>query len=141
MEIIPNPKIMLLVFVVFLITMFLLNKFVFVPLISYMDEREKKVSKDLELVSSDDNQSLEIEKEIKEILSKAKNEAFALKEAEINKAKEAAAAKIEKIQAENKEKMDAFLAKLESNKEAMKAEIKASLGDVESLLVTKIKQI
>lgn len=141
MEIIPNPKIMLLVFVVFLITMFLLNKFVFVPLISYMDEREKKVSKDLELVSSDDNQSLEIEKEIKEILSKAKSEAFALKEAEINKAKEAAAAKIEKIQAENKEKMDAFLAKLESNKEAMKAEIKASLGDVESLLVTKIKQI
>ncbi|MWV62562.1 hypothetical protein DCO58_03525 [Helicobacter saguini] len=141
MEIIPNPKIMLLVFVVFLITMFLLNKFVFVPLISYMDEREKKVSKDLELVSSDDSQSEQIEKEIKEILTKAKNEAYALKEAEISKAKEAAAIKIEKIQSENKEKMDAFLAKLEANKEAMKADIKASLGDIESLLVTKIKQI
>ena len=141
MEIIPNPQIMLLVFVVFMITIFCMNKFVFVPLISFMDAREQKLAKDLQALSADDNEVQEIEKEIQAILAKAKNEAYTIKEERVNAAKENANAKILAIQNENKEKMDAFMTKLESSRDQMKADIKASLGDVESLLVTKIKNV
>ncbi|RDU63448.1 hypothetical protein CQA53_08485 [Helicobacter didelphidarum] len=141
MEIMPNPKIMLLVFIVFMVTMFLLNKFVFQPLISFMDQREQKVANDLQLVNQDDNDLLQIEKEIQEILSKAKIEARTIKDEQIHEAKEKANNKIERIQAENKEKMESFMAKLYENKDQIKNEIKTSLGDIESLLLAKVKQI
>lgn len=141
MEIIPNPNIMLLVFVVFLITMLLLNKFVFQPLIFFMDQRDQKVIKDLQLVSQDDTELARIEKEIQDVLGKAKAEAYAIKEAQIEQAKDDANKEIERIQIENREKMEAFMTSIHDRKEQMKNELKESLGDIESLLMAKIKNL
>ncbi len=141
MEIMPNVQVMLVVFVVFMATMFLLNKFVFQPLFTFMDLREQKVTNDLQLATKEDNELQRIENEIHTILSDAKSQAFAAKEQQIEDAKKAANAKIERIQNENKEKMEAFIAKLQDNRDSMKNELRASLGDVESLLVAKIKNI
>lgn len=141
MEIMPNVQVMLVVFVVFMATMFLLNKFVFQPLFTFMDLREQKVTNDLQLATKEDNELQRIENEIHTILSDAKSQAFAAKEQQIEDAKKAANAKIERIQNENKEKMEAFIAKLQDNRDSMKNELRTSLGDVESLLVAKIKNI
>ena len=61
---IPDPYLMSLVFVVFLITMILLNVWLFKPLIGFMDEREATLRKDLDLVSSSDTQVQEIQQQI-----------------------------------------------------------------------------
>lgn len=141
MEIIPNPQVMLVVFIVFVATMFLLNKFVFQPLFTFMDQREQKVANDLQIVTQEDNELQRIENEIHAILSDAKAKAFAMKEEQIEEAKKIASAKIEAIQNDNREKIEAFIAKLHNNKDAIKQDLRASFGDIESLLVAKIKNI
>lgn len=141
MEIMPNPQVMLVVFIVFMVTMFMLNKFVFQPLFAYMDQREQKVTSDLELVTREDNELQRIENEIHEILSHAKTQAFTAKEEQVEEAKKSAGAKIERMQNENREKMDAFMAKLQESRDSMKNELRANIGDMESLLAAKIKHI
>ncbi len=141
MEIMPDYKVMLIVFVVFIITMFMLNKFVFNPLISHMDKREQKVTSDLELVNKDDSELLKIEKEIQDILINAKTKAYEIKEQQIYEAKKLANEKIERIQLENKEKMESFMAKLQEDRETMKSDLRSSFGDIDSLIVAKIKNI
>lgn len=141
MEITPNPQVMLVVFIVFIFTMFMLNKFVFQPLFTYMDQREQKVTDDLQLVTREDNELQHIEKEIYEILSNAKLQAFVAKEEQIEEAKKSANAKIERIQNENREKMDAFMAKLQESRDSMKSDLRNSIGDIEYLLASKIKHI
>lgn len=141
MEIMPNPQVMLVVFIVFMVTMFMLNKFVFQPLFACMDQREQKVTSDLELVTREDNELQRIENEIHEILSHAKTQAFTAKEEQVEEAKKSAGAKIERMQNENREKMDAFMAKLQESRDSMKNELRANIGDIESLLAAKIKHI
>ncbi|GAB0173718.1 hypothetical protein [Helicobacter trogontum] len=141
MEIMPNPQVMLVVFIVFMITMLMLNKFVFQPLFTYMDQREQKVTNDLQLVTREDNELQRIENEIHEVLSNAKAQAFAAKEEQIEEAKKSANAKIERIQNENREKMDAFMAKLQENRDSIKNDLRTNIGDIESLLTTKIRHI
>lgn len=141
MEIMPNPQVMLVVFVVFMTTMFLLNKFVFQPLFAFMDQREQKVANDLHLVTQEDNELQRIENEIHAILSDAKAKAFAIKEEQIEAAKKIANAKIEDIQNSNRKETEAFNIKLKENKEAMKKDLRDSFGDIDSLLIAKIKHI
>ena len=69
---IPDPYLMLLVFVVFLLTMILLNVWLFKPLIGFMDEREATLRKDLDSISSSDTQVQEIQQQIQDILSDAR---------------------------------------------------------------------
>lgn len=140
MEIIPNIRVMLVVFIVFIITMFLLNKFVFQPIISYIDQRNGKISNDLALANQDDKELKEIEFQIHSILSEAKAEAYNIKNKSIQEAKEHASKKIEQTQLENREKMETFMAKLVEQKQQMKDEIMMSLTDVQSLLTAKIKK-
>lgn len=141
MEIMPNPQVMLVVFIVFMATMFLLNKFVFQPLFAFMDKREQKIASDLQLVTQEYSELKRIENEIHTILSEAKAKAFAIREEQIEEAKKIANEKIEAMQKNNKEKMEAFMTKLHDNKDSMKKNLRASVGDIESLLVTKIKSI
>lgn len=141
MEIMPNVQVMLVVFIVFMATMFLLNKFVFQPIFTFMDQREQKVANDLQLVTQEDGESQRIESEIHEILSDAKARAFAMKEEQVEEAKRIANAKIEAVQNENREKMEAFMVKLHDSKDSVKKDLAASFGDIESLIMAKIKHI
>ncbi len=141
MEIMPDYEVMIVVFVVFLVTMFMLSKFVFNPLISYMDKREQKVTSDLELVNKDDNELLRIEQEIHDILSEAKAEAYSAKEQQMEEAKKIANEKIEKIKLENKEKMEAFMLKIQENRESIKDELRNSFVGLDSMVAEKIKNI
>ncbi|STQ86984.1 hypothetical protein LS73_006845 [Helicobacter muridarum] len=141
MEIIPNPQVMLVVFIVFIITMFLLNKFVFEPIIYYIDQRNAKINSDLAIASQDDKELSEINKQINKILSEAKSEAYAIKSRAIQDAKDSANKKIEQAQLENREKMEEFLKELSDQKDKMRKDIKACLSDIDSTLLMKIKNV
>ncbi|MGX2972619.1 F0F1 ATP synthase subunit B family protein [Helicobacter sp. T3_23-1059] len=138
---IPDPYLMSLVFVVFLITMFLLNVWLFKPLIGFMDEREATLRKDLDLVSSSDTQVQEIQQQIQDILSTARNHSSEILQKATNDAKALYEANVQKKQEELAKKLQDFRANLDKQKEVSKKELLASLGEFEDALKLKIKQL
>lgn len=139
MHILPNLQVMLLVFVVFIITMYLLNRFVFKPLINFMDTREAKIDNDLKNANMNTREITVIEEEIKQTIKDAKIQAHNIIEEEVRKAKENAKCNIEKVQAENKLKLDAYILQLQSNKESFKNQISSNLTDLDQILRNKIQ--
>lgn len=141
MHIVPNLSIMLLVFFVFLITMYCLNHFVFKPLITFMDERDSKIASYVETVRQNRKEVENKEKQIIEIIENAKQEAHNIIQKQVNDSKEIAQSKIEKINSENKAKFSTFMSDLDKDREFIKQEIKSHLYEFEELLVHKIKNI
>lgn len=138
---IPEPWLMLLVFVVFLTTMFLLNTWLFKPLIGFMDEREASLRKDLESVASDDSEAQEIQRKIQAIFTDAKAQAGKIIEQATLEAKAEYDTKIAKKQEELMAKMEEFRVALEQQKVQVKDELIADLGTFESVLRAKVQQI
>ena len=138
---IPDPYLMSLVFVVFLITMILLNVWLFKPLIGFMDEREATLRKDLDLVSSSDTQVQEIQQQIQDILSTARNHSSEILQKATNDAKNLYEANMQKKQEELAKKLQDFRVNLDKQKEVSKKELLGSLGEFEDALKLKIKQL
>lgn len=138
---IPDPYLMLLVFVVFLLTMVLLNVWLFKPLIGFMDEREATLRKDLDSVSSSDTQVQEIQQQIQDILSDARARSSEILQKATSDAKSHYEANLQKKQEELAKKLQDFRANLEKQKEVSKKELLAHLGEFEDALKLKIKQL
>ena len=138
---IPDPWLMLLVFVVFIITMFLLNTWLFKPLIGFMDERENSLRKDMESAVSDDNEVKEIQEKIRSVLADAKAQASRIIEDAIDNAKADYDARMEKKTNEIQARLESFRADLESQKYQVRQELLADMAGFESALKGKIQQI
>lgn len=138
---IPDPYLMLLVFVVFLLTMVLLNVWLFKPLIGFMDEREAILRKDLDSISSSDTQVQEIQQQIQDILSDARARSSEILQKATSDAKSHYEANLQKKQEELAKKLQDFRASLEKQKEVSKKELLAHLGEFEDALKLKIKQL
>ncbi|PAF45910.1 hypothetical protein BKH40_00420 [Helicobacter sp. 11S02629-2] len=132
---------MVLVFIVFLITMYLMNKFVFKPMIGFMDKRDEHIKQDLVDAHKNQDEITAIEKETQTILQEAKHHSHMLIETETKKAKDEANAAIEKALEENKAKLDSFKASLREQKPLLKAKIKEHLVGLDSMLSNKIRNI
>lgn len=138
---IPDPWLMLLVFVVFIITMFLLNTWLFKPLIGFMDERENSLRKDMESAISDDNEVKEIQEKIRSVFADAKAQASRIVEDAIDSAKADYDARMEKKTNEIQAKLESFRADLESQKYQVRQELLADMAGFESALKGKVQQI
>lgn len=138
---IPDPWLMLLVFVVFIITMFLLNTWLFKPLIGFMDERENSLRKDMESAVSDNNEVKEIQEKIRSVLADAKAQASRIIEDAIDNAKADYDARMEKKTNEIQARLESFRADLESQKYQVRQELLADMAGFESALKGKIQQI
>lgn len=138
---IPDPWLMLLVFVVFIITMFLLNTWLFKPLMGFMDERENSLRKDMESAVSDDNEVKEIQEKIRSVLADAKAQASRIIEDAIDNAKADYDARMEKKTNEIQARLESFRADLESQKYQVRQELLADMAGFESALKGKIQQI
>lgn len=138
---IPDPWLMLLVFVVFIITMLLLNSWLFKPLIGFMDERENFLRKDMESAMSDDNEVQEIQEKIRAIFADAKAQASSIIESATIEAKAEYDEKMEKQANEVQGRIDSFRADLENQKNQAKQELLADLGVFETALKSKVQQI
>lgn len=138
---IPDPWLMLLVFVVFIITMLLLNSWLFKPLIGFMDERENSLRKDMESAMSDDNEVQEIQEKIRAIFVDAKAQASSIIESATIEAKAEYDEKMEKQANEVQGRIDSFRVDLENQKNQAKQELLADLGVFETALKSKVQQI
>lgn len=138
---IPDPYLMLLIFVVFLITMFLLNSWLFRPLLAFMDERENSLRKDMDTAAGDNDEVREIQAKIQALFADAKMQAGKIIEEATESAKAEYDSKMAKIASEIQGKTDRFRAELEEQKIQARQELLADLSGFEVALKDKIRAI
>jgi F-type H+-transporting ATPase subunit b len=134
-----NIGVMLIEAGIFLVTMILLKKWLFDPLVAFMDEREKKLQQSLEMINANTENTKELEEEIEKVLAKAKKEAKAIRDEArakaIAEANEIKAKRLAEIEAAKEE-----LAKeIQAEKERILSELSGSKDEVKNLFENKIR--
>jgi len=134
-----NLGVMLIEAGIFLLTLILLKMWLFDPLVKFMDEREEKLKKSLEMINANSEDSKELEEEIQNILSKAKKEAKAIRDearakafAEANEMKARRLAEIEAAKEELRKE-------IEEEKAKILAELNKEKDEVKTLVENKIR--
>lgn len=111
---------MLFVLALFLTLLVLLNTMLFQPLVRFMDDRDHSIAKDLEAAKGLSGNSNELNAKADDIISAAKNEAAGIRQKAMEDEKTVSAAKIETKQNELEVEYNAFLDRLNSDKESLK---------------------
>ena len=126
---------------IFLVTLILLNQWLFKPLLNFMEQRDAKLEDELKSVSNNTNEAKKYEEEIAQILENAKSEAAKIKKAALEEAKKAAVSMVEsevsKIEAERK----AFYSQLEDKKADLAKVLDANSNELKEVLSKKLKGI
>lgn len=136
-----NPQLMLLVFVLFIIAIYVLNKWLYQPILTFMDARDERIKNDLANIDGNDSQIAHIDGEIRIILDEARKEASAIKENALNAAKEDYATNIEQLKSQNDENLNARLKSLQEEKDALKSALLAQMSDFKTAVDRKLKNI
>lgn len=136
-----NPQLMLLVFVLFILSIYLLNKWLYQPILSFMDARDAMIKNDLDNASGNEGEIEAIKGEIESILDSARKEATAIKEKAILEAKAEYDKKIEALKMENEKDLANFLESMRAEKDNIKSALLTQLPDFQKSLNAKIKQI
>lgn len=136
-----NPQLMLLVFVLFIVSIYVLNKWLYQPILSFMDARDERIKNDLANIDGNDSQIAHIDGEIHSILDEARKEASAIKESALNEAKADYANNIERLKSENDTNLSARLQALQKEKEELKSALLAQLPTFQASLDKKLKNI
>lgn len=136
-----NPQLMALVFVLFIISIYVLNKWLYQPILNFMDARDEKIKNDLANIDGNDSQITHIDGEIRAILDEARKEASAIKESALNDAKADYANNIERLKSENDENLSARLKALQSEKDELKSALLAQMSDFQTAINKKLEHI
>lgn len=134
-------RLMALVFVVFLATLYLLNIWLFKPMVSYMEKRDKSINQDVQEIRDSADEVELISKEISEILDQARIEAKQMLDKASNEAKSVCEAKIVKYRSENQAKLEEFRSKLQAQKQDLKAVLLQDKVAFQDALKAKIRAI
>jgi F-type H+-transporting ATPase subunit b len=134
-----NIGVMLIMAGIFLITMILLKIWLFDPLVTFMDEREKKYQTDLEMVLKNTEETKEIEDEIKTILQLAREDARKIvEEARLKASEEAEKLKAIKVR-EIEDAKESLRLMLEKEKEDLIKELSKDKDEIKALIENKIR--
>jgi F-type H+-transporting ATPase subunit b len=134
-----NLGVMLIEAGIFLLTLLLLKIWLFDPLTKFMDERDEKLKKSLEMINSSSEDSKELEEEIAAILAKAKKEAKAIRDEARAKAQAEANEIKAKRLAEIEEAKEILAKEVEAEKERIIAELSGSKDEIKELVENKIR--
>ncbi len=134
-----NIGLMLIMAGIFLITMVLLKIWLFEPLVKFMDEREKRLKEELEMISKNTEETKEIEDEIKTILKLAREDARRIvEEARLKASEEAEKLKAIKVK-EIEEAKESLRLMLEKEKADLIKELSKDKDEIRSLIENKIR--
>lgn len=136
-----NPQLMALVFVLFIVSIYVLNKWLYQPILGFMDARDEKIKNDLANIDGNDSQITHIDGEIRTILDEARKEASAIKESALNEAKADYANNIERLKSENDTNLSARLQALQKEKEELKSALLAQMPEFQNALNRKLQNI
>ncbi|MEO1941999.1 MAG: hypothetical protein ABGW77_03810 [Campylobacterales bacterium] len=134
-----NFGLMLIEAGIFLVTLALLNKWLFHPLVKFIDEREAKLQQSLSQIEDNSGEVERLKEEIEEILHRARVEANRIREeARLEAVKRAEVEKMEKM--EEIEKLKKLLRQeIEKESEALLEALRKEEGELRELMVKKFK--
>lgn len=141
MTIIPTPWVMALVFVVFLILVYLLNRILYKPILSFMDARDASIRKDSEGIEGNTAEIKAIQKETEEILQQAKQEAALIKNKAHDLAKENADVRISQKKEELNRKYSEFMDNLEVERDKLKNALLSQIPAFKESLKAKLGRL
>jgi len=134
-----NIGVMLLIAAIFLVTMWFLKMWLFDPLVQFMDEREEKLKKELEMINQNTEETKEIEEEIKTILQLAREDEKRI----IDEARAKAIEEAERIKAikqkEIEDAKESLKLMLEKEKEKILNELLKDKEEIKKLVENKIR--
>ncbi|MEA1952896.1 MAG: F0F1 ATP synthase subunit B' [Campylobacterota bacterium] len=132
---------MLFVLALFLFLLVVLNKMLFQPLVSFMDDRDNSIAKDLEAAKGLSGNSDELNAKAEENISNAKNEAAAIRQKATDDEKLLAASKVETKQSELDKEYASFIEKLASDKENLKNSLLSQMPLFKESLKAKFSKL
>ena len=141
MSITLNPYLMLLVFITFILLIYLLNQWLFKPILAFMNNRDSSIERDLLITQTHKVDTQHIEEEIAQILSLARKEATQILESATKEAKATYESKINAKKAENESKLAQYKQELQEQKSQLYTELLEQLPLFKTILNTKLKQI
>jgi F-type H+-transporting ATPase subunit b len=136
-----SPIVMLIEAGIFLVTLVLLNQWLFRPLLSHMDRREADLQTKLKSVSANTNEAQQYEEEIASIIESAKKEASRIKKEAVEVAKKEASAMVESQISRIESEKVAFHKELEVKKAELSTALEADSAELKEMLSTKLKGI
>ncbi|WP_458701046.1 FoF1 ATP synthase subunit B' [Sulfurospirillum sp. 1307] len=122
-----SPILLLVTLVVFFILLIVLNKILYKPLLTFIDNRNESIKRDLENAGKNTSDVEAYYKEANQIILEAKAEAGKIREEALSKAKETSAKKVEQKQSELEEEYVAFLKDLEAEREEFQESLSSSI--------------
>lgn len=139
-----NPLLMLLVFITFLLLIFILNAWLFRPMLAFMQQRERLLGENARGIEEQKAEVERLEAEIEQVLMNAKNEAKQIKDLATAQAQALYDEKFGKTKAELevryqnslndlRERQALVRTELEKTQTSLNAEVKAkfaSLGEI-----------
>lgn len=134
-------SLMSFVFVVFIVSLVILNQVLYKPLVSFMDKRSDSLKADANDVKATEEETKEISKRIQEILDSAKKEASVIREKAFVEAKNIANSMMEQKQKELEAQYAKFLSELESEKINLKNTLLSQIPLFKESLKAKISRL
>ena len=126
---------------VFFILLITLNKILYKPLLTFIDNRNESIKRDLENAGKNTSDVEAYYKEANQIILEAKAEAGKIREAALGEAREIAAKKVEQKQSELEEEYALFLKDLNAEKTEFKDSLSASIPLFRDTIKQKLSNI
>lgn len=135
-----NWYLMALVFFIFLVTMYLLNIWLFRPLLSFVHKRNEAIEQDIREINDSASEIERIEKEVSEILENARREARLMVEKSQSESRALYEARILKYSLENQARIDEFMESIKAEKIRLKDHILMDKEGLKDALNRKISR-
>ena len=132
---------LLLTAVVFLGLIFLLNNWLYKPLLSFMQERQESIRRDLENANANEEGSQKLFEEAQAIIAQAKSEASAMKKEAIEKAKAEVNQLISAKKSELEKRYEEFLHELKKEEESVKSTLISQMPLFKEALKAKFNKL
>jgi len=136
-----SPMLLLISGIVFLLVLARLNSCLYKPLFKHMDDRTESIEKDLADAKNNGSDIDGMLVEAKEIIAKAKNEAFLIREQATIKVKESTNLKLTSAKINLDVKYDEFIKTLAVEKESLKKTLITNTPMFQESLKLKISSI
>ena len=141
MEISVNFKLMILVFCCFIILLFLLNQWLYKPMIAFMNKRDEMIKKDLQDTQGNLEEIAKIQEEITKTISGAQREAKEVIEQATAREKTLLEEKLAEKKAEIESKMLAFRQELLGYQEDLRSDLGSHIGEYKQSIRKKLEQV
>lgn len=136
-----SPVLLLSSAIIFLLVLARLNSCLYKPLMKHIDDRAEGIQRDLEAASTNDADVDGLLGEAKEVISKAKVEAAAIREQATAEANEIAQTKLNGAKDEIEGKYNSFVDSMKVERESLKQSLSASMPLFKDALKAKVNSI